>query len=71
MYSFFVALLIPAAYRHTLSGDMQVYGAALLHDLIRQTAEHTDKFPIYVSKGSIFPEDGSLFGQYVTKRINA
>ena len=33
-----------------------------------QTAEHTGKFPIYVSEDSIFPEDGSLFGRYVTKK---
>ena len=33
-----------------------------------QTAEHTGKFPIYVSEDSIFPVDGSLFGRYVTKK---
>ena len=33
-----------------------------------QTMEHTGKFPIYVSEDSIFPEDGSLFGRYVTKK---
>lgn len=33
-----------------------------------QTAEHTGKFPIYVSEDSIFLEDGSLFGRYVTKK---
>lgn len=33
-----------------------------------QTAEHTGKFPIYVSEDSIFPDDGSLFGRYVTKK---
>ena len=33
-----------------------------------QAAEHAGKFPIYVSEDSIFPEDGSLFGRYVTKK---
>ena len=33
-----------------------------------QTAEHTGKFPIYVSEDSIFPEDGSLYGRYVTQK---
>lgn len=33
-----------------------------------QTAERVGKFPIYVSEDSIFPEDGSLFGRYVTKK---
>ena len=35
-----------------------------------QTAELTGQFPIYVSEESIFPEDGSMFGRYVTKRNN-
>lgn len=33
-----------------------------------QTAERLGKFPIYVSEESVFPEDGSLFGRYVTKK---
>ena len=34
-----------------------------------QIAEsYIGKFPIYDSEDSIFPEDGSLFGRYVTKK---
>ena len=33
-----------------------------------QTADHVGRFPIYVSEDSLFPEDGSLFGRYVTKK---
>ena len=45
-----------------------VYEKVNLNVAWRIAGEHTGKSPIYVSEDSIFPEDGSLFGRYVTKK---